>query len=73
MVVYVVTHHLIGIVVTGKSSALRAADLGFNSHSDFSRLSHTSDLKIGTSVATLLCACCHRVSAGTGWLGVGIL
>ena len=35
--------------------------------------SHTSDLKIGTQVATLPGACCYRVSAGTGQPGVSIL
>ena len=35
----------------------------------FSRSSHTSDLKIGTPVATLPGAWRYRVSAGTGWPG----
>ena len=35
--------------------------------------SHTSDLKIGTPVATLPGAGRYRVSAGTGWPGVSIL
>ena len=35
--------------------------------------SHTSDLKIGTPVATLSGAWRHRVSAGTGQPGVSIL
>ena len=35
--------------------------------------SHTSDLKIGTPVATLPGAWRYRVSAGTGWPGVSIL
>ena len=35
--------------------------------------SHTSDLQIGTPVATLPGAWCYRVSAGTGWPGVSIL
>ena len=35
--------------------------------------SHTSDLKIGTPVATLLSAWRYWVSAGTGWPGVSIL
>ena len=35
--------------------------------------SHTSDLKIGTPVATLPDAWRHRVSTGTGWPGVSIL
>ena len=39
----------------------------------FSGSSHTSDLKIGTPVATLPGAWCNRVSAGTGWPGVSIL
>ena len=34
---------------------------------------HTSDLKIGTPVATLPGAWCYRVSAGTGWPVVSIL
>ena len=34
---------------------------------------HTSDLKIGTPVATLPGACRFRVSAGTGWPSVSIL
>ena len=39
----------------------------------FSGLSHTSDSKIGTPVATLPGAWRYRVSAGTGWPGVSIL
>ena len=39
----------------------------------FSGSSHTSDLNIGTPVATLPYAWCNRVSAGTGWPGVSIL
>ena len=38
----------------------------------FSGSSHTSDLKIGTSVATLPGAWCYRVGAWTGWPGVSI-
>ena len=34
---------------------------------------YTSDLKIGTPVATLPDAWCSRVSAGTGWSGVSRL
>ena len=40
---------------------------------DFSRSSHTSDLKIGSPVATLPDTWRYRVSAGTGWPGVSIL
>ena len=39
----------------------------------FSGSSHTSDLKIGTPVATLPGALRYRVSAGTGLPGVSIL
>ena len=39
----------------------------------FSGSSHTSDLKIGTPVATLPDTWCYRVSTGTGWPGVSIL
>ena len=39
----------------------------------FSRSSHTSDLKIGTPVATLPDAWHYRVSTGTGRPGVSIL
>ena len=65
--------HLIGQVV--KASALRVEDLGFESrlHWEFSGLSHTSDLKIGAPVATLLGAWHDRVSAETGWPNVNIL
>ena len=37
---------------------------------DFSRLSHTSDLKIGTPGATLPDTWHYRFNAGTGWPGV---
>ena len=58
-----------------KVSASGAEGPGFDSRlrRDFSRSSHTSDLKIGTPVATLAGAWCYRVSAGTGWPGVSIL
>ena len=39
----------------------------------FSGSSHTSDLKIGTPMATLPGSWRYRLSAGTGWLGVSIL
>ena len=64
---------LVGLVV--KVSASGAEDPGFESRlrRDFAGSSHTSDLKIGTSVATLPGAWHHRVSAGTGRPGVSIL
>ena len=60
---------------SGKASASRAEDPGFKSrlHRDFFGSSHTSDLKIGTPVATLPGAWRSRVSAGTGRPRVSIL
>ena len=52
-----------------KTSAPRAEDLGFDSRlrrGDYSESSHTSDLEIGTPVATLPGAWRYRVRAGTG-------
>ena len=58
-----------------KASTSRVDDPGSNPACDgiFPGSSHTSDLKIGTPVATLLGAWRYRVSAGTGWPGVSIL
>ena len=39
----------------------------------FSKSSFSSDLNIGTPVATLPGAWRYRVSAGTGWSGVSVL
>ena len=63
---------IVGLVV--KASAPRAADTGFEARlrfGDFSGSSHTSDLKIGAPLATLPGAWRYRVSAETGWPGVG--
>ena len=64
---------LVGLVV--KAFASRAEDPGFESHlcRDFSGSIHTSDLNIGTPVATLPGAWRDRVSAGTGRPGVSML
>ena len=64
---------LVGLVV--KASASRPADPGSNSRllRDFSGSIHTSDLKIGTPAAILPGAWRNRVSAATGWPGVGVL
>ena len=64
---------LVGLVV--KASASRAEEPGSNPvcAGIFSGTNHTSDLKIGTPVATLPGAWRYRVSAGTGWPGVSIL
>ena len=66
-------YHLAGLVV--KASALKAADPGFNSclHCYFSQLSHISDLKIDTPVATVLGTWHYRVSAGNSWPSISIL
>ena len=65
--------HLIGLVV--KAPTLRAEDPGFKSclQQDFSGSSHTSDLKIGTPVATLPGTRHCRVRAGTGQPDVSIV
>ena len=68
-----VVYRLVGPVV--KASLSRAADPGIDSRlaGDVSGSSHTSDLKIGSPVATLPGAWRDRVSSGTGWPGVSIL
>ena len=68
-----IIYHLSGLVV--KASTSRAEDPGFESRlrRDFSGSSHTSDLKIGTPLATLPGACHDTVSAGTGRPGVSIV
>ena len=61
------SYHLIGLVV--KASVSRAEDPRFESRfrrDFFSGSSHTSDLKIGTPVATLSGAWHYRFSVGTG-------
>ena len=64
---------LVGLVV--KASASRAEDPESNPACTgiFPGSSHTSDLRIGTPVATLPGAWRYRVSAGTGRPGVSIL
>ena len=64
--------------VTGqidKASAQKVEGPEFESllRRDFFGLSHTSDLKIGTEVATLPGAWRYRVRAGTGQPSVSIL
>ena len=70
---FVLVNRFVGLVV--KASASGAEDPGFKSHlrRDFSGSSHTSDLKIGTPVATLPGAWHYRVSAGTSRPDVSIL
>ena len=62
---------LVGLVV--RASALGAEEFESRLRRDFSGPSHTSDLKIGTPVATLPGAWRYRVRAGTGWPRVSIL
>ena len=71
--VLTVYYRLVGLVV--KASTSRAENPGFESHlrRDFSGSDHTSDLKIGTPVATLSGAWRYRVSTGTGQPSVSIL
>ena len=66
-------HCLAGLVV--KASALGVKDLGFESRlwQEISGSSHTSNLKIGTPVATLPGVWHYGVSAGTGQPRVSIL
>ena len=73
LTIYTLCYRLVGLVV--KASASGTEDPGFESRlrQDFSGSSHTSDLKIGTPVATLPGAWHYRVSAGTGRSGVSIL
>ena len=56
----VIVNHLVGLVV--KASASRAEDPGFESRwrRDFAESSHTSELYIGTPVATLPGAWLYR-------------
>ena len=58
-----------------KASASRAEDPGFESslRRDFSRSGHTSDLEVGTPVATLPGAWRYKVNAANGLPVVSIL
>ena len=65
---------LVGLVIQASTSG--AADLGSiptGAVDLCSRSDHTSDLNIGTPVATLPGSWRYRDSAGTGWPGVSIL
>ena len=68
-----ICHHLIGLVVRRPPQEWKIP--GSNPACDgiFLGSSHTSDLKIGTPVATLPGAWRFKVSAGTGQPGVSIL
>ena len=67
------TYRVVGLVVRRPPRERKIPDLNPACAGIFSGLSHTSDLEIGTPVATLPGACGYRVSTGTGWPGVSIL
>ena len=56
-----------------KASPSRVADPGLIPTGDFAGLSHTTDLKVGTTVTNLTVTQHHKVSAGTGWSSISIL
>ena len=64
---------LIGVVVRVSTSRVEDPEFESRLRQDISGLSPTSDLKIGTPVATLPGAWHYRVSAWTDWPGVSIL
>ena len=66
-------HRLVGLVVRRPPRERKIPGSNPACAGIFSGSSHTSDLKIGTPVATLPGAWLYRVSAGTGWPGVSIL
>ena len=72
-ILFFVTHRLVGLVVRRPPRERKIPGSNPACAGTFSGSSHTSDLKIGTPVATLPAAWRYRVSAGTGWPGVSIL
>ena len=66
-------NHLVGLVVRRPPRERKIPGLNPACAGIFSGSSHTSDLKIGTPVATLPGAWRYRVSTGTGRPGVSIL
>ena len=67
------THRLVGLVVRRPPRERKVPGSNPVCSGIFSGSSHTSDLNIGTPVATLPDAWRYRVSAGTGRPGVSIL
>ena len=65
-------YRLVGLVVTGSASNAEHPVFESRLRRDFSGSSHTSDIKMGTPVATLPGAWRSRVSTGTGRSGVSI-
>ena len=66
-------HHLVGLVVRRPPRERKVPVSNPARGGIFSGSSHTSDLNIGTPVATLPGALRYRVSAGTGRPGVSIM
>ena len=66
-------YRLIGLVVKGPPRERKVPGSNPACTGIFSGSSHTSDLKIGTPVATLPGAWRYRVSTGTGRPGVSML
>ena len=60
-------NHLVGLVVRRPARERKVPGSNPACAGIFSGSSHTSDLNIGTPVATLPGAWRDRVSAGTGW------
>ena len=67
------SYRLVGVVVEASASGAEGPEFESCLRWDFFGLSHISDLKIGTPVATLPAGWRYRVSAGTGGPGVSIL
>ena len=67
------SNRLAGLVVKASASGAEGPEFESRLRRDFSGSRHTSDLKIGTPVATLPGAWHYRVRAGTGRPGVSIL
>ena len=66
------SHHLVGLVVRRPPRERKILGSNPACAGIFSGSSHTSDLNIGTPVATLPGAWRYRISAGTGRPGVSI-
>ena len=73
IIIIILPDRLVGLVVEASASGAEGPEFESRLRRDFSKSSHTSDLKIGTPVATLSGAWHYRVSAGTGRPGVSIL
>ena len=72
-IVVFMSHRLVGLVVRRPPRERKIPGSNAACAGIFSGSSHTSDLKIGTPVATLPGTWRYRVSAGTGQPGVSIL